>query len=244
MQKLHPTLIRSGLDLKYWPEILISIVKIMNLLPNSVINKTPYEAWFGDKPDVFFLRVLGCPCYVINPEKKRKKLIHYKSTPGRLLGFEGTQNYRVLTDEGSIVRTANVQFLEKHEHISPEEALGDESPCNKVPLVEGETQEPPAKRRKLFTANQRRSPKADLIPIEGEDSDIAPWPICPTSAPANRPANHQPSSAALESSSPPTIPNSPATLVGDNTPNGEGSQQSELRTSSRVNKGHYFDLNP
>ena len=246
MQKLHPTMIRSGLDLKYWPEILISIVKIINVSPNSVIDMTPYEAWHGDKPDVSFLKVLGCRCYIFQPKRKRKKLVYNKSVYGRLLGYEGTQNYRVLTDEGHIVRSANVRFLEEHEHISPNGALGDESPHDEASHEEGETQGPPAKRRRLFTANQRRSPEADLVPIEGEDDDIAQWPICPISAPANRPANHQPLPTAPESSGSPATPDSPATLIGDDTPNGEGSQhhQSELRTSSRVNKGHYSDSNP
>jgi len=246
MQKLHPTLIRSGLDLKYWPEILISIVKIMNLSPNSVIDMTPYEAWFGDRPDVSFLKVLGCRCYILQPERKRKKLVDHKAIPGRLLGYEGTRNYSILTDEGHIVRSANVQFLEEHEHISPNGALGDESPRDEAPLQGGKTQEPPAKRRKLFTANQRRSSEADLVPIEGENGDIVPWPICPISAPANRPANHQPLPTAPESSGSPATPDSPVTLIGDDTPNREGSQhhQPELRASSRVNKGHYSDLNP
>jgi hypothetical protein len=44
MDKLHPTLLNANLHKKWWPEILISIVKIRNRSPSACIGKTPYEA--------------------------------------------------------------------------------------------------------------------------------------------------------------------------------------------------------
>jgi hypothetical protein len=91
MQKLTPVLIASGLDHKWWPEILKSIVKIRNRLPHSAIEMTPYEAWYGDKPDIAHFRILGCDCLALKPERKRKKLVDEKATPCKLLGYEGTR---------------------------------------------------------------------------------------------------------------------------------------------------------
>ena len=113
MDKLHPTLLNANLHKKWWPEILISIVKIRNRSPSARIGKTPYEAWYGEKPDLSFIRVLGCDCLVLKPEQKRRKLADIKTMPCKLLGFEGSQNYRVLIENGTITRSTNVIFMEK-----------------------------------------------------------------------------------------------------------------------------------
>ena len=89
-------MIKSGLDLKWWPEILLSIVKIRNCSPHTAFkNMTPYEAWYGDKPDINIFRTLGCDCLSLKPIRKRKDLVDVKALPCKLLGFEGTLIYRV-----------------------------------------------------------------------------------------------------------------------------------------------------
>lgn len=52
MDKLHPTLLSAHLDKKWWPEILLAVNYLRNLSPSTVIGKTPYEAWYGEKPDL------------------------------------------------------------------------------------------------------------------------------------------------------------------------------------------------
>ena len=94
-------------------QILISILKIPNRSPSARIGKTPYKAWYSEKPDLSFIQVLGCDCLVLKPEKKRRKLADIKTMPCKLLGFEGSQNYRVLTENGTITRSVNVIFMEK-----------------------------------------------------------------------------------------------------------------------------------
>lgn len=60
MDKLHPTLLSANLDKKWWPEILLTVNYLRNLSPSSVIGKTPYEAWYGEKPDLSHLCIIGC----------------------------------------------------------------------------------------------------------------------------------------------------------------------------------------
>ncbi|KAJ5240526.1 uncharacterized protein N7469_002117 [Penicillium citrinum] len=55
---------------------------------------TPYEAWYGDKPDLSRLRV------------------SQKTKPCILLGYEGITNYRILPEDGRIVGTPNAEFHE------------------------------------------------------------------------------------------------------------------------------------
>ena len=70
MDKLHPILLNANLYKKWWPEILISIIKIRNYSPSAYIGKIPYKAWYSKKPDLSFIQVLGYNYLVLKPEKK------------------------------------------------------------------------------------------------------------------------------------------------------------------------------
>ena len=51
----------SHLPPSMWGEALQLFVRILNVSPTSaVLNKTPYEAWHGTKPDLTMLRIFGC----------------------------------------------------------------------------------------------------------------------------------------------------------------------------------------
>lgn len=60
IDKLHPNLLSAHLDNKWWPEILLMVNYFRNLSSSSVIKKTPCKAWFGDKPDLSHIRIIGC----------------------------------------------------------------------------------------------------------------------------------------------------------------------------------------
>lgn len=50
---------------KYWGEALCSLVYVLNRTPSSARpGTTPYEAWFGVKPNVSNLRIFGSLAYV------------------------------------------------------------------------------------------------------------------------------------------------------------------------------------
>ncbi|KAH7119207.1 hypothetical protein EDB81DRAFT_605809, partial [Dactylonectria macrodidyma] len=44
---------------EYWPILLQSVIYLRNRSPSSAIGKTPYEAWYGQPPDLVHLRTLG-----------------------------------------------------------------------------------------------------------------------------------------------------------------------------------------
>ena len=65
-------LFEAGLPLSFWGEALASFVHVWNRISTSaVIAKTPYEAFYGDKPNVSRLRVWGCVSYVHIQKDKR-----------------------------------------------------------------------------------------------------------------------------------------------------------------------------
>ena len=73
---------------------------------------TPYQAWYGDKPDLSRLRVIGSRGEYMIPPKQRKKLTEPRTKPCILLSYEGNTNYRILLEDGRIIGTPNAEFYE------------------------------------------------------------------------------------------------------------------------------------
>ena len=63
---------QAGLPLSFWGEALAAFVHIWNRTPTSAVpGKTPYETFYGNRPDVSMLRVWGCVAYVHIQRDKR-----------------------------------------------------------------------------------------------------------------------------------------------------------------------------
>ncbi len=57
--KVRTLLYGSGLSAKFWSAALLHAVYLHNWLVHSATNKTPYEGWYGRKPDVTHLKTFG-----------------------------------------------------------------------------------------------------------------------------------------------------------------------------------------
>ena len=78
-----------------WGEFLCATVYIRNRILTAKTNTTPYEKFFGKKPAVDHLRVLGCQAKVFTPSELRLKL-DPTSEIGWLVGYcENTTGWRV-----------------------------------------------------------------------------------------------------------------------------------------------------
>ena len=110
--RVGPTLAHASLPPKFWPEITRTAAFLCNRSPSSKLNMTPYQAWYGDKPDLSRLRVIGSKGEYLIPPKQRKKLTEPRTRPCILLGYEGNTNYRILLEDGRIVGTPNAEFHE------------------------------------------------------------------------------------------------------------------------------------
>lgn len=110
MDKLHPTMFAANLDKKWWPEIVKTVNYLRNLSPSSVTEKTPYERWYSNKPNLSHLRIIGCTTMAKKKEVGRRKLIDTKAICCKLLGYDGHIIYRLLTSDGQIIQSNNVTF--------------------------------------------------------------------------------------------------------------------------------------
>ena len=58
-------LAESGLPQTFWGKAVLSLVHILNRsFTSACSDATPYELWYGRKPDVSHLRIWGCTAYV------------------------------------------------------------------------------------------------------------------------------------------------------------------------------------
>jgi hypothetical protein len=75
---------------------------------------TPYEAWFGLRPNASHYRVWGSPCWVHRPKEVRKKL-EKKAIQGVFMGYErSTRIYRIWDPNTGTIRIArSVTFNER-----------------------------------------------------------------------------------------------------------------------------------
>ena len=71
---------------KFWAKAISTVVFLHNKLPTKALkDKTPFEAWYGYKPSLNFLRVFGCVCFSHIPQVKYDKL-DKKSEPDIFVG--------------------------------------------------------------------------------------------------------------------------------------------------------------
>lgn len=126
----------EGLPKVLWAEMVNTATYILNRTGTSAVDeKSPHEVWFGKKPAIKHLRVIGTTCYVLVPDQKRRKL-DKKSLKCILIGYDGDDNYRVWnSDDNSVYRSRDVVFdkeklLKSTKHSTESEVslgpLGDE----------------------------------------------------------------------------------------------------------------------
>ena len=104
----------SGLPKRFWAEALSTAVYLHNRSPTtSLQSKTPFEAWFGHKPDVNHLRVFGCDAYAHVPKDERRK-IDSKAKKAIFLGYgDGIKGYRLYdTEKQRVFYSRDVIFNE------------------------------------------------------------------------------------------------------------------------------------
>lgn len=108
----------SGLPANLWPEVMKTVVYLMNRSPKAGFDRTPFEFFYGYKPDLSHLCVIGCHGWVLIPKENRTSALHgsklhRKAMKCQLVGYAGRNQYRVYREDGRVVTAANVVFDEK-----------------------------------------------------------------------------------------------------------------------------------
>ena len=118
-ERLNRTLVESAramllaqhIPQRFWPEAIAFACYIKNRAPTAALEKTPYEALTGEKPDLSDLHEFGSKCWVLDQSGERGKL-DPKSRPCLFLGFAGLSKAYLCWDQAknSIVKSRNVVF--------------------------------------------------------------------------------------------------------------------------------------
>jgi hypothetical protein len=171
-------LLGSGLPPKLWAEAIVTANHLRNLSPSNNRDKTPWELFYGIRPDISSLRVFGSIAYALIPKKLRQKLDPV-SIMGIFVGYEpNSKAYRILLPSGKITISRDVTFNEiKEVPVEPTVSVGhfqldlEEAPAvaPQPPVEEGD---------------------ADIEQLEAEGNEPAPAPaaVLPGAAPAPVPA--------------------------------------------------------
>ena len=89
-QMVRCVLHSSGLGPEYWSYALLHCVYMKNRLPHKSINKTPFEALTGNKPDLTNSRIFGSRVVAQIPRSRTGKLDSNNVAQGIFVGFTGT----------------------------------------------------------------------------------------------------------------------------------------------------------
>ena len=101
------------------PELYKTVTHLNNILPHRRTgnSKTPYELVLGKKPDLSYLRSIGCKAYVHVPGALRPGKHSDRARIGTLIGYDRqhASKYRILMDHktGEIIETKDVTFAER-----------------------------------------------------------------------------------------------------------------------------------
>ncbi len=117
--KVRTLLYGSGLPAKFWSAALLHVAYLHNLLVHSAIHKTPYEAWYGRKPDVIHLKLFGSRVCVKRTGTRRSKLDRHDFT-GIFLGYTATsQNILYLDLNSGIVKSCHHAIFDEAWYLQP-----------------------------------------------------------------------------------------------------------------------------
>jgi len=114
MEMARCLLHENELPKKFWAEATNSTFFLLNKLPTKYLQKkTPFEAWYGYKPELFNLEIFGCLCLSYIPRVNRDKLEN-KAKPGIFVGYSLiSKTYKIyLLHHDKVIVSRNVRFLE------------------------------------------------------------------------------------------------------------------------------------
>ena len=102
MESARAMMIQAGLSEHYWAEAIATAAYLRNRVPTRSLKKiTPYERWYGRKPDLSHIKVFGCMCYAYIPDTNRKGKLSKKAEKLCFIGYSlKTKGYRLI-DEGT-----------------------------------------------------------------------------------------------------------------------------------------------
>ncbi len=127
MERVSSTILGRAIPDNLWPEILLAMTHVSNLLPTSLLDRlSPYEVSTGLLPQLNHLQVLGSTVYVfIHEEKRKAKSVKWepRAKRGLLVGYDGYSIYRVYLEKYvKVIRIKDLRIF-KDASTKPETSL-------------------------------------------------------------------------------------------------------------------------
>ena len=98
-----------------WAEFMSTAAYILNRTgKSSVCDKSPSELWYGRKPAIKHLRVIGTTVYAKVPDQRRQGKMGRKALKCILIGYQNDDGYRLYNREtNQVVLSRDVTFQEE-----------------------------------------------------------------------------------------------------------------------------------
>jgi hypothetical protein len=105
--RTHTLLCGLGLPTKFWSAALVHSAYLHNRLVHTETGKTPFKGYFGEKPDISYLKLFGSRVCVRRTGAQRAKLDHHDFT-GIFLGYLASdQNILYFNLESGLVKLSH-----------------------------------------------------------------------------------------------------------------------------------------
>lgn len=117
--RVRTLLYSSGLPAQFWSSALLHAAYLHNRQVHSATKMTPYEAWYGKRPNLAHLRVFGSRVCVRQPGERRCKLDRHDYS-GIFLGYTATDKNIIYLDTTSgIVKTSHHAVFDESWYHQP-----------------------------------------------------------------------------------------------------------------------------
>src|SRR5579859_1138038 len=113
MERVKAIIAESKLDKGLWMDLVETVVYLKNCSPTTAVTTTPYKLWYGVKPNLAHLRIIGSMAYVHVPKERCTKLDTH-SHKGIMIGYSGSTNQYKVWDlmRNDVVISRDVVFIE------------------------------------------------------------------------------------------------------------------------------------
>ena len=109
----------SGLPAQFWSAALLHSVYLHNRLVHAETRKTPFEGYYGLKPDLAYLKLFGSRVCVKRTGDRRSKLDRHDFR-GIFLGYASTdQNILYLNLDSGLVKCSHHAQFDKAWYLQP-----------------------------------------------------------------------------------------------------------------------------
>lgn len=87
-----------------WADVNNTACHVLNrIVIRPILHKTPYELLKGRKPNLSYLRVFGCKCFILNNRKDKLGKFDAKVDEGIFLRYSSTNKRTLIVEESAHV---------------------------------------------------------------------------------------------------------------------------------------------